>query len=460
MPPKNKGTSKKPAKAMTPTLIDGLTKEEMSKEQLEEHIVRLREELDREREERNYFQLERDKIHTFWEITERQLEEAKAERKNLDKEIEDDEGRYQVEIKVYTQKMKHLLCEHQNTISELKADGLMSAGTMQKEQARLENELHKRMGSVRVDMQKLDIEKLVNELAQKHEEEMTTTRNSCEKELAEIQAKHEKKLEMQQQELDNMRKNETSDRKDFGNSHINYLIRDYEDVFSKFHALAVDMKQDLDVNVSLKEEIQDMKVKQQEIDLRGVFQSNKNLRDLLSKVKGEAEVMEKIRFSVQTKDPNEDVRIKELTDQKREYVVLEQKLGELQQERDELYKTFTQNVEKVQHNAGLKITRLEKRMKAMTDSLEKTQAQLSSVLSAPNMDQTALGGVTNRIKEEIDSSNDSIKNLQYKKAKISKACKELLLTHEAKQRAFGVPVEELCVKPVDSSLALQRLELN
>lgn len=68
--------------------------------QLEEHIIHLREELDREREERNYFQLERDKIHTFWEITERQLEEMKAELKNLNKDIEADEGRHQVEIKV------------------------------------------------------------------------------------------------------------------------------------------------------------------------------------------------------------------------------------------------------------------------------------------------------------------------------------------------------------------------
>lgn len=33
-PPKNKGTSKNPAKARTPTLINGLTKEEMSKEQV------------------------------------------------------------------------------------------------------------------------------------------------------------------------------------------------------------------------------------------------------------------------------------------------------------------------------------------------------------------------------------------------------------------------------------------
>uniref|UniRef100_A0A3B4Z1G1 Uncharacterized protein n=1 Tax=Stegastes partitus TaxID=144197 RepID=A0A3B4Z1G1_9TELE len=33
-PPKRKSTGKKPAKARTPTLIDGLTKEEMSKEQV------------------------------------------------------------------------------------------------------------------------------------------------------------------------------------------------------------------------------------------------------------------------------------------------------------------------------------------------------------------------------------------------------------------------------------------
>lgn len=68
--------------------------------QVEEHIRRIREELDREREERNYFQLERDKIHTFWEITRRQLEEKKAELRNKDREMEEAEERHQVEIKV------------------------------------------------------------------------------------------------------------------------------------------------------------------------------------------------------------------------------------------------------------------------------------------------------------------------------------------------------------------------
>lgn len=72
-------------------------------------MVRLREELDREREERNYFQLERDKVNTFWEITKRQLEERKAEIRNKDREMEDAEERHQVEIKVRLLKNKNYL---------------------------------------------------------------------------------------------------------------------------------------------------------------------------------------------------------------------------------------------------------------------------------------------------------------------------------------------------------------
>lgn len=72
-------------------------------------MVRLREELDREREERNYFQLERDKVNTFWEITKRQLEERKAEIRNKDREMEDAEERHQVEIKVRLLNYKNYL---------------------------------------------------------------------------------------------------------------------------------------------------------------------------------------------------------------------------------------------------------------------------------------------------------------------------------------------------------------
>lgn len=70
---------------------------------------------------------------------------------------------------------------------------------------------------------------------------------------------------------------------------------------------------------------------------------------------------------------------------------------QLQLERDQLYQTFTQSIQEVQHKTGLKSTLLERKLKGLTDDLEKTQALLSSVISASNMDQTALDEVTDKI---------------------------------------------------------------
>ena len=47
---------------------------------------------------------------------------AQAELRNKDREMEELEERHQVEIKVYKQKVKHLLYEHQNNVSQLKEE--------------------------------------------------------------------------------------------------------------------------------------------------------------------------------------------------------------------------------------------------------------------------------------------------------------------------------------------------
>jgi len=51
----------------------------MNREQLEIYAHKILEEMEREREERNFFQIERDKLRTFWEITRHQLDEARAQ---------------------------------------------------------------------------------------------------------------------------------------------------------------------------------------------------------------------------------------------------------------------------------------------------------------------------------------------------------------------------------------------
>lgn len=68
--------------------------------QLLEHVARIRSELDRERQERNSFQLECNRIQNYWEFTQRELEEKKAELRKQEREMEEAEERHQLEIKV------------------------------------------------------------------------------------------------------------------------------------------------------------------------------------------------------------------------------------------------------------------------------------------------------------------------------------------------------------------------
>ena len=76
MPPKKKVNKKKDGKdkEKKAVMVDGLPADQMNPEQLLDYIERLREEVDREREERNLIQLERDKVNMFWEISKQQLD--------------------------------------------------------------------------------------------------------------------------------------------------------------------------------------------------------------------------------------------------------------------------------------------------------------------------------------------------------------------------------------------------
>ncbi|KAI4875249.1 hypothetical protein NFI96_006676 [Prochilodus magdalenae] len=467
MPPKKKGA--KAAKGKSPTVVDGLSTEEMSKEQLEDHIVRLREELDREREERNYFQLERDKIHTFWEITKRQLEERKAELRNRDREMEEAEERHQVEIKVYKQKVKHLLYEQQNSISELKTEGVLATKLMQKEHADLEKELRKGMRTLKVDLkeQELSNENLTKSLKLKHDEEITTLRNDFERQVREIEAKYEKKMQALRQEQDLSRKTEIRETEERKNSQINTLMKNHEKAFSEIKNYYNDITlNNLALINLLKEQVEEMKRKEERLEKEKaeLLQQNKRHTEPLQKATKEVAELQK-QLANYNKDKTSLARAKaqlkvadkEMKDLKWEHEVLVQRFSKVQLERDELYQKFTKAIQEVQQKSGFKNLLLERKLDALTDTLEKKEAQLNEVLSASNLDHTALNVVTRKLEDVLDSKNVAIKDLQYELARVCKAHNDLFRTCEVKLKAFGIPVEELGFKPLEISMAKHTL---
>ncbi|XP_056135035.1 dynein regulatory complex subunit 4 [Lampris incognitus] len=464
MPPKTKGANKKSSKGKTPTVIDGLSTEEMSKEQLEELIVCLREELDREREERNYFQLERDEITNFLEITKRQREESNAELRNRDREMEEAEARHQAEIKVYKQKVKHLLFEHQNAISELKTEGVVSTNLMQNEHAELESELRKGVRALKVDIKegKLSHENLIKSLKLKYEEELTETRKDFERQVREIESKYEKKMHMLRQEEERRRKTEIHAIEDGKKSHIATLIKNHEKSFSDMNSYYNSILQNnMTLIKTLKEQVEDMRKREERMvkEKAKVTLQSKSLTETLQKTKEEqAELQRKLSSYEKDKTllastkASLKVTKKDLTDLKWEHEVLVQRFSEVEKERNELYNKFTKAILEVQQKCGFKNLLLERKQEAMTETLVKKEAQLNAVLSASNMDKTSLDVVTGRLEEMLAAKNTAIKDLQLELARVCKAHNDLQRTYKAKLNAFGIPVEELGFTPLKSSL--------
>lgn len=69
----------------------------------------------------------------------------------------------------------------------------------------------------------------------------------------------------------------------------------------------------------------------------------------------------------------------------------------MQSERDELYAKFVKAIHEVQQKSSFKNLLLEKKLGALSDTLEKKEAQLNEVLSASNLDPTALTVVTRKL---------------------------------------------------------------
>ncbi|XP_019629401.1 PREDICTED: growth arrest-specific protein 8-like [Branchiostoma belcheri] len=474
MPPKKKkgkkkSGKKKSAKAKTPTVVDGISTEEMTKEQLEEHIVRLREELDREREERNYFQLERDKVNTFWEITKRQFEENKAELRNKDREMEDAEERHQVEIKVYKQKVKHLLYEHQNNISELKAESAVALKLAQDDHRGNEGDLRSEKRSLKVELkeQELAHEDIIKNLKIKHDEAITELRQDFEREAREIEAKYEKKMRMLREELELRRKTEIHEIEERKNGQINTLMKNHEKAFSDIKNYYNDITlNNLALINSLKEQVEEMKKKEERMEkqMNEIMAENKRLTEPLQRARDEVEDLrkqlanyDKDKASLASAKARLRVMDEEMKALEWEHEVLKQRFAKVEGERDELYGKFVKAIHEVQQKSNFKNLLLEKKLGALADTLEKKEAQLNEVLSASNLDPTALTVVTRKLEDVLDSKNSAIKDLQYELARVCKAHNDLLRTYEAKLRAFGVPTEELGFKPLESTVGGQAL---
>ncbi|PNW76803.1 hypothetical protein CHLRE_11g476850v5 [Chlamydomonas reinhardtii] len=456
MAPKKKGTKKESKKdAVATGDIEGASVEELNQK-----IGTLEKEKNKEEEYRNYMQLERDKINAFWEITKKDLEDRRAELRNKDREMEEMEERHQVEIKVYKQKVKHLLYEHQNNITTLKSDGELALKLQQDEYRKREGDLGKDKRNLKLELkeQELAHQDIIRQLKLEHAKEITKLRQEFEQQAKDLQSKYEKKMKMLRDDMELRRKQEIHEIEERKNTHINELMKKHERAFAEIKNYYNDITHNnLDLIKTLKEDVAEMKRREaaNEKLMYEIAQDNKKLSEPLSRALKEVELLrqqlanyDKDKLSLaQTKARllNAERQIKNL---EWENEVLSQRFSKVQTERDELYGKFEASIYDVQQKTGLKSALLEKKVEALGEALEMKEAQLAEVLTAANLDPGTLAAINQRLEEVLDNKNQIIKALQYDVAKVSKAHNDLIRVYEAKLTEFGIPVDELGFRPL------------
>jgi len=429
-------------------------------------IFDLKQELHKEQEERNYFQLESSRVITFWHITKKDLEDKKAELRNKDREMEEMEERHHVEIKVYRQKVKNLLFEHQNALSQLKKDGESALVRQQEDNREREEEHKKEKRSLRYDVKELELanEDIIRTLKQNNERQLSKLRQEFELQARELGQKYEAKMRTLRTELSEQRKAEVHEIEERKDAHINELMKKHEKAFNEIKTYYNDITHNnLELIKNLKEDLENQKEDQAKNEklMFEIAQENQKLSEPLVKALKDVEQL-KAELSHYEKDKASLKQTKArllMTEQEHkqlewEHEVSQQKFGKVESERDELYEKFESTILDVQQKSGFRNLLLERKLEAVEQALEKKDAQLSEVLAASNLDPAVLGTVTNKLDDLLDEKNRLVKDLKYELARVTKAHNDLIRTYESKLSEYGVPLAELGYQPLETETSV------
>jgi hypothetical protein len=424
--------SAKKNKGSKAELSQGNTVTEKSSKEYEADLMALKEELNKEREERNFFQLERDKIQDFWEITKREFEKLKCQLLNKDREAEELEEKHQVEIKVYKQKVKHLLYEYQNNIAHLQADSENTVSLKQEEHRNQESQLKKDKRALKIELKEFELshQDIIKNLIQKNDQESSKIRSDFERRSRELHSKYEKRMKGVREDLDLKRKNEIHEIEERKNSQINALMKNHDKAFTEIKNYYNDITlNNLALINSLKEQVEEMKKKEERSEkaMIDITAENKRLSEPLQQALSECESLKR-ELTHYKKDKaslqNTKARLKVLEEKHKdllwEHEVSEQRFQQVERERDELYEKFVDRVIGVQQKTGFKNSILEKKVLLLQESLEKKEIQISEVLKATNLDPSVLSSLTMRLEQVLNSKNQQIKELQYDLGKVTK----------------------------------------
>uniref|UniRef100_A0A7S4TAX6 Growth arrest-specific protein 8 domain-containing protein n=1 Tax=Alexandrium monilatum TaxID=311494 RepID=A0A7S4TAX6_9DINO len=434
--------------------------QEKKRFEMQKEAKRLRERCDREERDFHNFLMEREKINYFWIVEKKTLNEKMADLRNKEREYQDLEERQQIELKMFQQRLKHLRYHQQDEVVELKTDGELALKLQEDHHRVTEAEIRKDKRALKVETKEAEVaqDDFIRMLKLEQDQKVLELRQEFDRRARDMQQKYELRMKVIRDDMEKQQRKQVQRIEEAKNSQIQRVMAKNQKDFLEIKVYYSEITtSNLDLIKRLKEEFSEIK-KRENDDAKKMFdleQRNRQLKEPLTRAKQDVENLQ-IQLVAYQKDKERLAEVKDKIKQSEtqlhrmefQHEVLQQQSATVNKERDRLYEQFQHSIYDVQQKAGLKNLILEKKIDAIEEALETTEAQVSELVASASNDQTQVaGGISQKLDEVIAYKNDIVAQLEEEVQRIKDSHTTMVRTYESKLAEYGIPPEELGFVP-------------
>ena len=435
-----------------------LSPEEQELANMRTEAIKLFRQTQKEVKEYNELQQQIEKILYFWIVEKKVLDDKKAELRNKEREKQDLEEKQEVEVKIYKQRVKHLLADQEQKITELKTEAEVALDLSRADHQVEENKITEDITSLRLTQheQETSHDALVASIKQEMNTRMTILREDFERQAFELSTQYKKLFRDTRERLEKERKIEIDAIEKQKDTHTKQLLKNHEKSFNDIKNYYNDITlNNFDLIKSLKEEVGEMKKNEQmdEKQMAVIAAENMKMSEPLAKARHDVEryrgALEK--YQVEKEElKNVKNRLRSIQEKhksvKWENEVLQQRLQVIERERDELKKKFSSCLLEMKVRNSFRSILYHKRIEALSGVSNEKEASIAEIISKVNLDPSILGKVKVKTEDIVETKNMTIRELQVQLEKVQDLYKRMTSSMENKMSEFGIPLEELGFK--------------
>ena len=221
------------------------------------------------------YQAERQRANYFWIVAKKELEDSEAEGRNKERELQDLREKHEIELKVYQQRLKHLLFQNLDQLTELKKEAELTLKNQEDEHRVNERE-------PKYDVRALKIQKKEQEVRQKDYlralektkmGDATRVRQEYERETVEIKLRYNHRMDLLRKEMEDKRRKIISAIENKKNQAIHALTEKHAKKYQKIKLYYVEITTtNFELIKQLKEDVNELKKKEKE-DLKMLYEA-------------------------------------------------------------------------------------------------------------------------------------------------------------------------------------------